>query len=110
MNVSSTRFSYLLILVCLFATAHSFAQSEGLVGRWSFDEKDGSVARDSVKGADDKISGFFKHVDGLSGQALRFDGETTSITRAAHDAPQISDALTVEAWVAVSTYPWNWVP
>ena len=47
---------------------------------------------------------------GLSGEGLRFDGETTGITRPAQDSPKITNALAVEAWVAVSTYPWNWVP
>ncbi len=98
------------VVAGLCLSKYCAAQTEGLAARWSFDENDGSVARDSVHGTDDKITGRFKHVGGVTGQALRFDGETTSITRAAQDSPRITDALTVEAWVAVSTYPWNWVP
>jgi hypothetical protein len=108
----SSKLVYFAILAGLLFPPHSAAQSEGLglVAQWSFDEKDGSLARDSVRGADDKITGLFKHLDGVAGEGLRFDGETTSIRRAAQDSPQITNALSVEAWVAVSTYPWNWVP
>jgi len=90
--------------------SYCVAQTQNPVAHWSFDETGGSFARDSVRGADDQISGFFKRVHGVAGEALRLDGQTTSITRKAQDAPQITQAFTVEAWVAVSTYPWNWVP
>ena len=63
-----------------------------------------------MRGIDDKITGLFRHVNGVSGEGLRFDGETTSIVRPAQEAPQISDGLSVEAWIAINTYPWNWVP
>jgi hypothetical protein len=98
------------IFIGLISPADSSAQSQGAVARWSFDEKEGIVARESIRGADDKISGLFRHVNGVVGNGLRFDGETTIITRAAKDAPQLTSALAVEAWVAVNTYPWNWVP
>jgi hypothetical protein len=94
----------------LLLSVSGSAQSDHLVAHWSFDEASGNVARDSVRGANDTIRGVFKHVNGVAGQALRFDGETTSISQPAQDAPDIKDALSVEAWVAVSTYPWNWVP
>src|SRR4051812_41772018 len=98
---------YSVIFTGLLFPPYSAAQSDGLASRWSFDEADGSVARDSVRGTDDKITGLFERVDGITGKGLRFDEETTSITRSAQDAPQITTALSVEGWVAVSTYPWN---
>jgi len=110
MKTFSSTLVYFAIFAALVLPPYSAAQSEGSVARWSFDEKDGSVARDSVRGVDDKITGLFKHLDGVTGEGLRFDGETTSITRAAENSPLITNALSVEAWVAVSTYPWNWVP
>jgi len=99
-----------IALAAFTVPSHCFAQSDHLAAKWSFDESDGDAARDSVRGTNDVIKGIFKHVDGLSGHALRFDGETTSITQPAQDSPEISDAFSVEAWIAVSTYPWNWVP
>jgi hypothetical protein len=42
---------------------------------------------------------------------LRLDGYTTSMTVAASALPAFGpEGFTVEAWVALDTYPWNWVP
>ena len=56
----------------------------------------------------DRILGYHKYVPGIVGTGLRFDGQTTSVVRAAASAPRIGDAFTIEAWVAVQTYPWTW--
>jgi hypothetical protein len=110
MNTLNSIFIFIAFMAEVLLSSYSIAQNAGLAARWPFDEKNGTLAHDSVRGVDDKITGIFKHVNGVSGEALRFDGETTSITRAASASPQTTNALTVEAWVAVSTYPWNWVP
>ena len=33
-----------------------------------------------------------------------------SVIRTAKKAPHLADAFSVEAWVALNTLPWNWVP
>lgn len=86
------------------------AQGSGPVAEWGFDEASGQIAHDAVSGADDTIGGVFKHVPGVSGNGLRFDGESTVILRELKTVPQFATGLTVDAWVAVNTYPWNWVP
>ena len=86
------------------------AQSRQPVAKWPFDETDGAATRNSVTGTEDKISGFFLRVPGVSGQALQFDGDTTSVVEAATTLPPMSNAFTVDAWIAINTYPWNWVP
>jgi hypothetical protein len=83
----------------------TIAEEQGPVAKWSFDETDGSMVHDSGSGAEDKISGIFKHVAGVAGAALRFDGDTTSITQAASSAPRLKNDLSVEAWIAMNTYP-----
>ena len=45
---------------------------------------------------------------GISGTGLRFDGQTTSVVRAAALAPRLGDSFTVEVWAAIQTYPWTW--
>ncbi|HEX4022662.1 MAG TPA: LamG domain-containing protein [Acidobacteriaceae bacterium] len=98
-----------LFLSFIFTSAIS-AQSRGPVAGWSFNETAGTAARNSVNGSEDKITGFFKHVPGVSGDALMFDGDTTSVVEAAKTVPKMSKAFSVDAWIAVNTYPWNWVP
>jgi hypothetical protein len=85
-------------------------QEQGLVAKWSFDEAATPVTHESVGGIDDKVGGFYKYVPGVAGTGLRLDGYTTLVRRAARQAPRLSDAFTVEAWVALNTLPWNWVP
>ena len=56
----------------------------------------------------DEARGFEKIVSGVAGQALRFDGQTTAVVRPAAMMPRIGGAFSVEAWVALQTYPWTW--
>jgi hypothetical protein len=102
------RFLSICLVICL--PVFVYAQNSGPVAEWLFDESNGQAARDAVSGINDPIIGLFKHVNGVSGQGLRFDGETTVIIRDHKAAPKTGTGLTAEAWVAVNTYPWNWVP
>jgi hypothetical protein len=68
------------------------------VASWSFDQ---------VSGADE-IRGFRKFVPGVVGNGLRFDGQTTTVVRGASKAPRLGGAFSIEAWVAIQTYPWTW--
>ena len=63
---------------------------------------------DRAGGIEDPLTGNFTRVDGAGGGAIRFDGYTTEITRAADKAPALSGGFTVEGVVALGAYPWNW--
>ena len=80
---------------------------------WKFDQEKGRVAIDSMSDIEDAISGNFKYVEGARGNAIKFDGYTTSVIRKAAYAPRLARQIrragfTVEAWVAPQVYPWNW--
>jgi len=98
----------ILMEVCLVPGVFALAAEQGLVAWWKFDEQKGNAAVDSVGKLDDPIKGNFKYVEGAIGNALRFDGYTTRVIRKAGDVPQLSDAFTIEAWIAPQTYSWNW--
>ena len=78
---------------------------------WKFDEAAGDTTTESISGASDYIHGN-KAVwaAGVSGTALVFDGYPSMVTHPKTQAPAISDAFTLEAWVAIQAYPWNWCP
>ncbi len=80
------------------------------MAKWSFDETEGTTARESVTGVDDKITGIFKHVPGVSHGALRFDGDTTGMVHPSAAAPKLTTAFSIESWIAINTYSWNWIP
>jgi hypothetical protein len=85
-------------------------QGSGPVAQWDFDQSNGARTMDSISRLEDNVNGYFVYAQGVSGKALRFDGYTTSVTRLARQAPVMGSALGVSAWIAPSTYPWNWVP
>ena len=80
------------------------------LAQWRFDESQGPAAQDDAGGGADIIAGLYKFVRGVAGNALQFDGYTTSIQRPWPRVPPIAGGFTVEAWVALDAYPWNWVP
>jgi hypothetical protein len=78
---------------------------------WKFDEGVGYETVESVTGKSCAISGHTAlWKEGVSGTALGFDGYTTVLSIPAAEAPKISGSLTLEGWVAIGAYPWNWTP
>ena len=78
---------------------------------WSSDEGVGDATTESVSGATSAIEGhrsYWKR--GVSGTSLAFDGYSTVIREPAASAPSITDGVTIEGWVALGAYPWNWTP
>lgn len=73
---------------------------------WSFDQGWNSGQEKSS----DHLLGYARPVPGVKGQALEFDGYTTGVSRDAKDVPELGNAFSISAWVALNSYPWNWVP
>lgn len=78
------------------------------VGWWSFDSVDKADVVEKVSGAKDVIEGSYTKVAGVEGAAVRLDGYTSCIIRKADKAPKLGGVFSVEAWVALGAYPWNW--
>lgn len=51
------------------------------------------------------MRGFYREVPGVTGKAVRFDGQTTHLVR---PAPRLEGPFTIEAWIGIQTYPWTW--
>ena len=93
----------LLFLVLFIGTSQStWSQVNQPLARWNFDENDAGKAHDSISGIDDPIAGYYKVVPGVTKTALRMDGESTIIRRAAAQAPKPDRGLTIEAFIAVN--------
>ena len=58
----------------------------------------------------ESVAGGFRLVEGVSGRALRLDGYTTRISQKAAEAPRIGSTFSVDSWIALAAYPWNWCP
>ncbi len=86
------------------------APAGSLLARWALDEVSDRTVTDSVSGAGDKLAGNYRLTPGVSGQAVKFDGYTTVVTRTADRAPVPAGGFSVSAWIALAAYPWNWCP
>ena len=78
---------------------------------WHFDEAQGDLTSEGATGHQSTIAGHKSlWKAGVSGTALQFDGYSAEVTLPAPQAPAITNALTLEGWVAIGAYPWNWTP
>jgi hypothetical protein len=103
--------SALAVTMVLIAPAgRAAAQTPAPILAWHFDETTGDVAAEKMHHADGKLSGIYAHVSGLAGGALRLDGESSGVLVKGATVPALGSAFTVEAWIAIDAYPWNWAP
>jgi hypothetical protein len=104
------RFRTVFTLAAAILLANiAVAQNDAPVAWWKFDEGSGNIARDEASSIGDNVLNNHQWAKGVSGTGLKFDGFTTLVERAAKDVPQLGPQFSIEAWVAIQTYPWNWV-
>ena len=79
---------------------------------FKFDEGQGDQTQEESPGQLHRLPGqktFWKQ--GVSGTALEFDGYNTGVSVPAAKARRLSGgSLTLEGWLALGAYPWNWAP
>ena len=106
------KFVIFLSLLLPALTPAAIAQP---LAAWKFDaltpgENGGQTTREEISGERDIVSGNAWLVPGVSGKALALDGITAYLVHKAEWVPSFAGAFTVEAWVAVGAYPFNWCP
>jgi len=99
-----------LILVSLLIGLSAAARAQEPILYWDFENNENHTTVETVTGTTDILEGNFKVAEGIKGKGLRFDGFTTCLRRKPEETVQPGDAFTVEAWVALGNYPWNWCP
>ena len=97
-------------LSLLAGSVRGAAQLPAPVLSWHFDEGAGDRAREQVHDADGAISGVHLYRAGVQGTALWLDGETSGVLVKAAALPAAGSAMSVDAWIAIDAYPWNWAP
>jgi hypothetical protein len=100
------RVSAQAVFVVLFVAISAPVTAEP-VAWWEFEKAQDRVVTDRASGIEDEVLGFFKYVQGASGDALRFDGYSTVVRRKAENAPELGKSFSFEAWVAFQAYPWG---
>jgi len=89
------------LLLPLSGISLTWAQDEAPVMLWSFDR---------VEPGKDVLKGNYRLVQGVKGKAIVMDGYTTCVVREADQGPKMGQDFTIEAWIALGAYPWNWAP
>lgn len=81
------------------------------VAWWKFDEAAGDMTTESVSGQSSEIHGHKSlWKKGVSGTALQFDGYNSYLSLSKSEGSEINTGITLEAWIAIGAYPWNWTP
>ena len=78
--------------------------------KWDFEKISGRNLMDKSGELRDTIEGNFEPAPGISGKGIRLDGFTTCVRRNSGDKMNPGNEFSVEAWVALGNYPWNWCP
>lgn len=100
-------------LFSIFAIAFlalGLAQAQPGSLKWNFDEGSESTLKTTIADAGDELAGSWRLVPGVKRNALEFDGYTTELSRPGKQVPELGNAFTVSAWIALDYYPWNWIP
>jgi nicotinamidase-related amidase len=77
------------------------------VARWSFDEPEGKLTRETQSQRENLLGGYFRRLAGVSGKGLKCDGFSTRLVIPKEQAPRLSGPLTLQAWFAPQAYPWT---
>jgi len=101
---------YQLILLGVMVFQGMAGQNAKPVYHWSFDSAKNQKITELVSGTADTIEGKFKEVAGVKGRSIRLDGFTCVLRHEPDKMLAGAVGLTVEAWVALGAYPWNWCP
>lgn len=97
-----------LILVLLASAAGVKAQDP--IMYWDFETNENRTTIEVISGSADTLEGNFEEAAGISGKGIRLDGFTTRIIKSSKSVTAPGDEFTVEAWIALGNYPWNWCP
>ena len=122
-----------IVLFCLAVSGVLPADEGDVLFWWKFDEgrmtslsetrKRGErkpTTLESVTNTSFSITGLANYVPGVSGSAIKFDG-FSSYVEGVPEFPgieveedeweiEIPGEITIEAWLALGAYPWNWAP
>lgn len=81
------------------------------VAWFKFDEAAGDTTYESLSKSAMEVKGSKTYWrQGISGTSLQFDDVRTFLSLPATAAPKPQQAITLEGWVAIGAYPWNWCP
>jgi hypothetical protein len=129
---------FLILLTCIISTAYMRGQETEILAHWNFEETPHHVpmaegeegdgeeperlfTMESVSRNQFEITGLARFVPGVKGNALKFDGFSSYVEGTIFTGDGVENeeeeeefemprAISVESWVSLGAYPWNWAP
>jgi hypothetical protein len=77
---------------------------------WSFEKISNRTALETTGNKADTLEGYFGQAHGVVGSGLTLDGFTACMKGTGTKQIKGLKEFTIEAWVALGEYPWNWCP
>ena len=77
---------------------------------WNFNEFSNGSIVELVSQIADTLEGNFHEAGGVIGNGIRLDGFTSCLKTQGNNRLIKGDEITIEAWVSLGNYPWNWCP
>lgn len=99
-----------LALFGIFLVHPFVTTGEEVLMQWNFENIANRTCTEPSTGIIDTIEGNAESAPGVAGKGVRLDGFTTRIIRDSGNVKSPGHAFTVEAWVSLGEYPWNWCP
>lgn len=99
-----------LILWLMLFTCFINMQAQNPVMYWDFEKIENRTTIEVISRIADTLEGNFEEASGIHGMGLRLDGFTTRLRKSPENIITPGDEYTIEAWVALGNYPWNWCP
>lgn len=84
------------------------AQDKNPVFYWDFNNINYGKVSENINHTTDTIEGNYTIVEGVYGKAVRLDGFTSVIKNKGLSRSVSSGSVSLEAWLALGAYPWNW--
>lgn len=100
----------IVFLISVILCSALKAQEPKPVLSWDFSRFNNRTTIELQSGIADTLEGNFNTSPGIIGNGLRLDGFTTRLIHNDPKMPVPGDEITVEAWVSLGEYPWNWCP
>jgi hypothetical protein len=100
----------LLLLIVAFLGYYSAVLAQKESAAWSFSDIKDGISQETFSSARDTIEGNYEIAPGVSGDGIRLDGFTACVKTVGRDRVVSGNEITVEAWISLGNYPWNWCP
>jgi len=98
----------LAVILLAFCAIEAAAQDPK--AHWTFETLVDGKTQEAVSGKMDTLEGYVETAAGVRGNGLRLDGFTACVKSSGPDRVVNGGEITVEAWIALGEYPWNWCP